>query len=40
MPLGIFEGNFEDFYASQIRYAGQKVDALATDGDEGRSKLR
>ena len=30
----------EDFHASQIRYVEQKVDALATDGDEGRSKLR
>ena len=29
-----------DFYTLQLRYLGQIVDALATDGDEGRSKLR
>ena len=32
--------SIEDFHASQIRCAEQKVDALATDGDEGRSRLR
>ena len=31
---------YGDFRTLQLRYSGQIVDALATDGDEGRSKLR